>query len=233
MYYVNNMREIVVITGAGVSAESGLSTFRDHNGLWDKFPIEEVATIEAWGKDPKKVNEFYNLRRQNCNNVFPNKAHVLIAQLEKNYSVKIITQNIDDLHEKAGSTKVLHLHGNINLSRSLGTQKTYPIAFGDSLSYGTKCPDGFMLRPDVVWFGEEVPNMSIAYEIVKLADVVIIVGTSLQVYPAASLKDYCENTTEKYLIDPDNNLNIYGYKSINLPATEGMEIVYNKLMSNN
>jgi NAD-dependent deacetylase len=123
MYYVNNMREIVVTTGSGVSAESGLSTFRNPNGLWNKYPIEEVATVEAWGKDPKKVTEFYTLRRQNCNNVFPNKAHKLIAQFEKNYSVKIKTQNIDDLHEKAGSTNVLHLHGISILREALGLKK--------------------------------------------------------------------------------------------------------------
>ncbi len=227
------MEKIVVLSGAGVSAESGLSTFRDNGGLWDKFPIEEVATIDAWNKSPKKVTEFYNLRREKCNNVLPNNAHKLIADLENKYFVNIITQNIDDLHERAGSTKVLHLHGEINLARSWGTGNKYPIPKGKPLLYGDKCPEGYLLRPDVVWFGEEVPNLIPASKIVADSDILIIIGTSLQVYPAASLKDYCRNDAKKYLIDPDNSLEIAGIESIVLSATKGMKLLHKKLMLNN
>ena len=227
------MEKIVVLSGAGVSAESGLSTFRDNGGLWDKFPIEEVATIDAWNKNPEKVTEFYNLRRENCINVLPNNAHKLIADLENKYSVNIVTQNIDDLHERAGSTKVLHLHGEINLARSWGSGNKYPIPKGVNLSYGDKCPNGYLLRPDVVWFGEEVPNLIPASKIVADADILIIIGTSLQVYPAASLKDYSKKSSKKYLVDPDNKLEIAGIESIVLSATKGMKLLHKKLMLNN
>lgn len=227
------MEKIVVLSGAGVSAESGLSTFRDNGGLWDKFPIDEVATIDAWNKNPEKVTDFYNLRRKNCNNVLPNNAHKLIADLENKYIVNIITQNIDDLHERAGSSKVLHLHGEINLARSWGTGNKYPIHKGNQLSYGDKCPEGYLLRPDVVWFGEEVPNLIPASEIVAHSDILIIIGTSLQVYPAASLKDYCKNDAKKYLIDPDNSLEIAGIESIVLSATKGMKLLHKNLMLDN
>ena len=147
--------------------------------------------------------------------------------------VNIITQNIDDLHERAGSTKVLHLHGEINLARSWGTGNKYPIPKGKPLLYGDKCPEGYLLRPDVVWFGEEVPNLIPASKIVADSDILIIIGTSLQVYPAASLKDYCRNDAKKYLIDPDNSLEIAGIESIVLSATKGMKLLHKKLMLNN
>jgi len=225
------MKKIVVFSGAGISAESGLSTFRDQGGLWDKYPIEEVATVDAWNANPEKVTDFYNLRRENCKDVKPNDAHRLIADLEKKYLVNIVTQNIDDLHERSGSTNVLHLHGQIMLARSWGTKKTYPIKNNDSIIYGDKCPDGFLLRPDVVWFGEAVPNMNKAAEIVSQADFFIIIGTSLQVYPAAGLVNLTSEKCEKFIIDPNEMINVNGISHIKLPATKGMKKVYKQLIN--
>ena len=153
------MENIVVFSGAGMSAESGLSTFRDGNGLWDKYPIEEVATPEAWHKDKEKVLHFYSIRMENCVNANPNLAHKIIFEFEEKYNVQIVTQNIDNLHERAGSTNVLHLHGEIMKVRSCGTGLTYPIKDNKYPSLGDYCPEGYQLRPDVVWFGEDVPNL--------------------------------------------------------------------------
>tara|TARA_B100001287_G_scaffold42180_1_gene31305 strand:+ start:70078 stop:70752 length:675 start_codon:yes stop_codon:yes gene_type:complete len=217
------MKHLVVLSGAGISAESGLSTFRDNNGLWDQFPIEEVATFEAWKKNPKKVNDFYNLRRKNCYDAHPNKAHKILADLEKKFKVNIVTQNIDDLHERAGSKNVLHLHGLITNSRSSVTGKIYEIPRGKHIEYGEKCSDGHLLRPDVVWFGEEVPNLSSASKIIQKADILLIIGTSLQVYPAASLIHYCKKNCKKLIIDPDE-LNIStDFFHIKKKAVEGMK----------
>ena len=197
------MQNLVFLTGAGISAESGLSTFRDNGGLWDKYPIEEVATIDAWKRNPKKVNDFYNLRRQNCYDANPNNAHRQIAELEDKFHVNIVTQNIDNLHERAGSKNVLHLHGLITNSRSSFTGKVYPLQNGKHIKLGEKCPNGFMLRPDVVWFGEEVPNMITACKIVGNADILVIIGTSLQVYPAAGLINATNNKCKKFILDPN------------------------------
>ena len=222
------MKKIVVFTGAGISAESGLSTFRDHGGLWDEFPIEEVATINAWINNPKKVMDFYNLRRKNCLNAQPNMAHQNIKKLEKKFNVQIITQNIDDLHERAGSEKTLHLHGEIMFSRSTKTGKTFRIK--KDLKYGDKCPDNFLLRPDVVWFGEAVPKMQEAYKIIYKANILIIIGTSLKVYPAADLINFVSENCKVYLIDPDPELNISKVTHIKKNAVSGTKELYEKLM---
>lgn len=217
------MKRLVVLSGAGISAESGLSTFRDNNGLWDQFPIEEVATFEAWKKNPKKVNDFYNLRRENCYKASPNEAHEILADLEKKFKLNVITQNIDDLHERAGSKNVLHLHGLITNSRSSGTGEIYKISKGKHINFGDKCHDGQILRPDVVWFGEEVPNLHPASKIVQKAEILLVIGTSLQVYPAASLIYEASKNCSKFVIDP-NELNIPNdFYHIKKNAIKGMK----------
>lgn len=227
------MKHIVVLSGAGVSAESGLSTFRDHGGLWDEFPIEEVATLKAWENNPKKVIDFYNLRRKMCYEASPNAAHQLIADLEKKFSVSIITQNIDDLHERAGSSNVLHLHGKITNSRSSVTGEKYSLTNGSHIEFGEKCQNGFLLRPDVVWFGEDVPNILKATKVVQNAEILVIIGTSLQVYPAASLADYVSEECQKFLIDPKDISSISNFKfeHIKRNATDGMKILYERLIT--
>lgn len=199
------MKQLVFFSGAGMSAESGISTFRDSNGLWENYDVAEVATPEAWIKNPQLVQEFYNARRKNIINATPNEAHIKIAQLEENYSVSIITQNIDDLHERAGSTSVMHLHGNIRLAKSSGPnseKKFYPIE-GDTLNLETDfCDDGYPLRPHVVWFGENVPMYEKVIPIIESADIFIVIGTSLNVYPAAGLIHYCNPKATRFLIDP-------------------------------
>ncbi|MBI2259457.1 MAG: NAD-dependent deacylase [Flavobacteriia bacterium] len=201
------MKKLVVLTGAGISAESGLKTFRDSDGLWENYRIEEVATPQAWKKDPSFVQEFYNLRRKQILEALPNKAHFFLHELEKLYQTHIITQNIDDLHERAGSTNTLHLHGLITLAKSSGPnqeKKYYPIN-GWELKMTDLCDDGFELRPHVVWFGEEVPNLSPAANLVSQADFVLIIGTSLQVYPAAGLIHHCPHFCKIILVDPNAN----------------------------
>ena len=225
------MKNIVVFTGAGVSAESGLSTFRDNGGIWDEFPVEEVATLNAWEKNPIKVIEFYNLRRKLCLMAKPNMAHQNIQKLEKKFNVNIITQNIDDLHERAGSKNVLHLHGEIMLSRSTKTGKTFRIK--KDLKYGDKCSDNFLLRPHVVWFGEEVPKMKEAYKIINKADVLIIIGTSLKVYPAADLINFIKENCKVFLIDPNPKLNIKKVTHLKKNAVNGTKELYENLMVDN
>ncbi len=195
---------IVVFSGAGMSAESGIQTFRDSGGLWDTYPIEEVATPEAWIKDPEKVQHFYNLRRKQIMEAEPNAAHLLVTQLKEVGNLIVITQNIDDLHERAGTEQVLHLHGNIRLAKSSGPNsetKYYPIE-GWKLSLNDTCDDGFPLRPHVVWFGEEVPMYPVAEEVINNADILIIIGTSLSVYPAAGLIHQAKRSSKIYCIDP-------------------------------
>ncbi len=197
------MKKIVIFTGAGISVESGLPTFRGTDGLWEGHRVEDVATPEAWARDPDLVQEFYNLRRKNCIAAQPNKAHLALAALEKDYDVHIITQNIDDLHERAGSTKVLHLHGEIRKSQSsLDPNLVYAIA-GDEIRKGDRCERGAQLRPHVVWFGEAVPNMVPAYKLAQEADVFVTIGTSLQVYPAANLIYETKPDCRLILIDPN------------------------------
>jgi NAD-dependent deacetylase len=196
-------QKIVVLSGAGVSAESGLSTFRDSGGLWEQYKIEDVCTPEAWQRNPALVLEFYNKRRLQAASVEPNPAHYAIAELEKAYDVTVITQNVDDLHERAGSSKVLHLHGRLTSVRSSG-ETGYQIDVGDkAILEGDLCPQGHQLRPDIVWFGEAVPNFELAFPIVAKADKVLVVGTSLSVYPAASLIDYAKDDAERVLVSLD------------------------------
>lgn len=218
------MKKIVVLTGAGVSAESGISTFRDSNGLWENHDIMEVASPEGWNKNPELVLNFYNLRRRQLKEVQPNSAHYFLKALEEKYKVVIITQNVDNLHERAGSSQVIHLHGELLKARSIDNEDLIIDWTGDILS-GNLAEDGAQLRPHIVWFGEMVPMMERAIDEVADADIMLVIGTSLQVYPAASLIDYMERGKPIYVIDPNsvavpNNPNI---KVILKTATEGVK----------
>lgn len=196
------MKKIVALTGAGISAESGLKTFRDSGGLWEGHDPKDVATPEAWEQDRELVLRFYNERREGLLNSQPNSAHKFLAELEHKFQTQIITQNVDDLHERAGSKSILHLHGELLRSRSTeNSSLTYPID-GPHLNLGDTCELGSQLRPDIVWFGEAVPKMTEAVAITKTADAFLVIGTSLQVYPAASLIDYTPPGCPIYLIDP-------------------------------
>lgn len=203
-------KKIVVLSGAGVSAESGVKTFRDSDGLWENYNVQDVATIDAWHKNPQLLLDFYNSRRAELKDIRPNQAHYAIADLEKEYNVAVVTQNIDNLHEKAGSTIVLHLHGEATKVRPENTfnefdgfseEAVFDIGY-DPIKIGDTAPNGAQLRPHIVWFGEAVPNISKAIELVESADVILIVGTSLQVYPAAGLYAYAKAGTPIYIIDP-------------------------------
>lgn len=196
------MKKLVVFTGAGISAESGLKTFRDNGGLWENHNITDVATPEAWEKDPGLVLHFYNERRRKALEAQPNRAHKLLAELEDKYDVTIITQNIDDLHERAGSRDVLHLHGEITKCRSSIDEKLIYDWAGDNIKLGDVCEKGSQIRPHIVWFGEDVPNMLEAYEIVQEAEIFVVVGTSLNVYPAAGLVHFTQQSAPKFLVDP-------------------------------
>ncbi|QHS57259.1 NAD-dependent deacylase [Mucilaginibacter sp. 14171R-50] len=197
------MKKIVVLTGAGISAESGLKTFRDTDGLWEGYNIEDVATPEAWERNPEMVQDFYNQRRKSVLEAKPNAAHYALTKLEDKYEVTIITQNIDDLHERAGSTNVVHLHGIITRSQSsVKASLTYPIN-GWEIKMGEKCELGSQLRAHVVWFGEAVPMIETAAQICSQADLFILIGTSLAVYPAAGLINYVPREVKKYIIDPN------------------------------
>jgi NAD-dependent deacetylase len=199
------MKKIVVFTGAGMSAESGIKTFRDSDGLWENYKIEEVATPEAWQRNPSMVQQFYNERRKNILESQPNEAHFFIKDLENSFDVQVVTQNIDDLHERAGSKNVLHLHGNIRMAKSSGPnqeKKYYPIE-GWELKMADLCDDGFPLRPHVVWFGEEVPMLNVAWKIIEKAEIFIVIGSSLQVYPVASLIHAVKKDCTNIFIDPN------------------------------
>lgn len=213
---------LVVLSGAGISAESGLRTFRDSDGLWEGYKVEEVATPYAWHRDPKLVLDFYNMRRRNVRDAEPNTAHKVLAELEEYYDVHIVTQNIDDLHERAGSTKVLHLHGEIFKMRSEKDETLiYPIY--DDILPGDLAEDGGQLRPHIVWFGEPVYMIEEAIPIMQAADVFVLIGTSLIVYPAAGLVDYIRPGVKKYVIDktipPVSRYS--NVVPIEMPATEG------------
>ena len=227
------MKRIVVFTGAGISAESGIKTFRDSGGLWEDYPINDVATPNGWIKDPALVLEFYNLRRKQILEAIPNAAHIALSELQLRFDVHIITQNIDNLHERAGSKKVLHLHGEVIKSRStIDPSLIYDIT-GVELNIGDMCAKGSQLRPDVVWFGEEVPNMIKAFEISNSADIFIVVGTSLNVYPAAGLLNGVNDAIPKYLIDPTMNT-VEGISNLILikeKAGTGVPALINKLLA--
>lgn len=215
-------KKIVIFSGAGMSAESGIGTFRDSGGLWEKYKIEAVATPEAWQKNHELVLDFYNQRRKQILEAKPNEAHKMIAQLETDFDVEVITQNIDDLHERAGSTKVTHLHGEIRKSQSTQNSNLVYDIEGWELKLGDKCELGSQLRPHVVWFGEMVPMISVAEEIIKIADILVVVGTSLQVYPAAGLVHCAKPEAQKFIIDP-TNVEALGYTQLKKPATAGFQ----------
>lgn len=197
------MKKIVILTGAGISAESGLKTFRDSDGLWEGYDVRQVATPEAWKQNPQLVQDFYNMRRKDVLAAKPNAAHYALAELEKQYNVTIITQNIDDLHERAGSTNVMHLHGIITRSQSsVDPALTYPVE-GWEIKMGDLCELGSQLRAHVVWFGEDVPMIIPAAKVCQQADIFILVGSSLAVYPAAGLINYVHYNAPKYIVDPN------------------------------
>lgn len=198
---MRTMKNLVVLTGAGISAESGLKTFRDSNGLWEDHRVEDVATPEAWQRNPDMVQRFYNARRKAAAEAKPNLAHKTLANLERYFNVKVITQNVDDLHERGGSSSVLHLHGRLrNVRSEKNADLIYDIGHKE-IYMGDLAEDGFQLRPDIVWFGEPVPMIEPAIEICEKADLFIVVGTSLQVYPAAGLIHYCRPGIPIFLVD--------------------------------
>jgi NAD-dependent deacetylase len=196
------MKKLVVLTGAGISAESGIKTFRDSGGLWEGHRVEDVATPEGWKRNPEMVLEFYNQRRKQAMDVKPNRGHEILVELEQHFDVTIITQNVDNLHERAGSSRVIHLHGSLFESRSTKNPAlVYPIP-GWELKWGDVCELGSQLRPNIVWFGEAVPMIEVAADIASGADIFLVVGTSMVVYPAAGLIDYVPTQVKKYVIDP-------------------------------
>lgn len=217
------MKRLVVLTGAGISAESGLQTFRGSDGLWEGHAIEDVATPEAWERDPVLVQQFYNERRKSVLEAQPNAAHIALAELQSAFDVQIITQNIDDLHERAGSRSVLHLHGLITRSQSSKYPwLTYPVE-GTEIKIGELCERGSQLRPHVVFFGEPVPMLERAAEICESADLFAVIGTTLLVYPAAGLVDYVPAGIPKYVIDPEiPYVRDSGFKRIQEPASTGV-----------
>jgi NAD-dependent deacetylase len=225
------LKNIVVLTGAGISAESGLKTFRDSDGLWEGYDLNEVATPEGWRRDPHKVQDFYNMRRKSVLEAEPNVAHFALAGLDHYANVQVITQNIDNLHERAGSKNILHLHGIITKSQSsLDRDLVYDIE-GWELKMGEKCERGSQLRPHVVWFGEDVPMMEKALLITMKADVLIVIGTSMQVYPAVSLVHYVPEGAPVYVVDP--NATQYVHRNWNIipeKAGTGVEKVIKELM---
>ncbi len=215
-------KKLVVLTGAGISAESGLQTFRDSDGLWEGYDVTEVATPRAWRKDPKLVLDFYNMRRSNVADATPNAAHTGLAELERDFDVQIITQNIDDLHERAGNTNVLHLHGEIFKMRSEADESLVYEIRGD-INLGDVAEDGAQLRPHIVWFEEPVPMIIEAAKITRTADIFVVVGTSLVVYPAAGLVDYAPLHCPKFIIDKKvPHTSIQNLTVIEKPATEGV-----------
>jgi NAD-dependent deacetylase len=227
------MKNIIVLTGAGISAESGLKTFRDSDGLWEGYNIEDVATPEAWERDPAMVQDFYNQRRKSVLEAQPNAAHYALAKLEEKYDVTIITQNIDDLHERAGSTRVVHLHGIITRSQSnINPNLTYPIG-GWEIKMGDTCELGSQLRAHVVWFGEAVPMIETAAQLCSKADLFILVGTSLAVYPAAGLINYVPREVTKYIIDP-NIPTVSNRRIVEMPykASIGVPMLVDELLLN-
>ncbi len=227
------MKTLVILTGAGMSAESGISTFRDAGGLWEKYRIEEVATPQAWATNPALVHKFYNARRKQLAEAQPNNGHKGLMELEQYFNVQIVTQNVDNLHERAGSSSVLHLHGELMKMRSSGPgQEVFEVQPEKiEFSIHDKCPKGYPLRPHIVWFGEEVPEIGNAARIVEKADILVIIGTSMQVYPAAGLLHYAQAGIPLYLIDP-NDVEIHSNRVtvIRKGASEGVRILKEELL---
>ena len=231
-FCLKHKKKLVVLTGAGISAESGLKTFRDSDGLWEGYNIEDVATPGAWEKNPQLVLDFYNMRRANVAEANPNAAHFGLAELEKEFDVHIITQNIDDLHERAGSTKVVHLHGEIFKMRSEITPGLIREIRG-SINLGDLADDGGQYRPHIVWFEEPVPMIEYAIPIVRTADIFVVVGTSLAVYPAAGLVEYAAWEIPKFIIDKrlPYTRSVNNLTAIEKSATEGVKILIDKISS--
>lgn len=225
------MKHIVVLTGAGISAESGIKTFRDSGGLWEGYDVMEVASPEGFRKNPELVLDFYNQRRKQLLQVHPNTAHLDLALLEKQYKVTIITQNIDDLHERAGSSNIIHLHGELLKARSCKND-SYIIDWKSDILIGNNCNKGFQLRPHIVWFGEAVPMMDYAIDVCMTADILCIIGTSMQVYPAASLMHFVPEQTPTFFIDPKPAISSNRYLTV-IPelATTGVK-QFIKLLKN-
>lgn len=225
-------KKLVVLSGAGISAESGLKTFRDSNGLWENHRVEDVATPDAFRRDPELVMRFYNLRRAQLNEVEPNDAHKILAKLEEDFDVNIITQNVDNLHERGGSSKVLHLHGELCKVRPVDSEEDGIIDWYDDLAIGDTDERGVQLRPHIVWFGEMVPAMEEAAEIASRADIFLVIGTSMKVYPAAGLVDFIPSHCELLVIDKGLE-NIFTDKDnfYQLGASEGMRLLKERLRS--
>ena len=225
-------KKIAVLTGAGISAESGIKTFRDSNGLWEDHKVEDVASPEGWARDKKLVLDFYNQRRKQLLQCTPNRAHIALAKLEIKYEVTIVTQNVDDLHERGGSKNIIHLHGELLKMRSSFDENLVYDCTGDIL-IGDKCEDGSQLRPAIVWFGEAVPKIEEAAKVVQQADILIVIGTSLVVYPAAGLINYSKYEIPKWLIDPNDMPlpRIPNLKFINEKATVGVDYLVNLLLA--
>jgi len=228
------MERLVVLSGAGISAESGIKTFRDVDGLWEGHDVMEVASPEGWIKNQELVLDFYNQRRRQLKEVLPNAAHIGFVELEKKYDVQIITQNVDDLHERAGSQSVLHLHGELRKVRSTRFPELI-YDWEDDLFLGSNCEKGFQLRPHIVWFGEAVPMIEPAVRLVESADIVVVIGTSMQVYPAASLIGFAPRNSRKFYIDPKPSINHELSLSQNLEvieatATQGIQHLLSSLL---
>ena len=223
------MKKCVVLTGAGISAESGLQTFRDSGGLWEGYRVEDVCTPEAFARSPQTVIDFYNARRRAAAAAEPDAAHFALADLERAYDVQIITQNVDDLHERAGSSKVLHLHGELNKLRSTVDENEILPWQGDQ-TLADRDSRGYPLRPHIVWFGEAVPLIEEAVRLVEAADTVIVVGTSLKVYPAASLLHYARFGVPVYLIDPKPNADVSGVEILAQTAVRGVPALVAELL---
>ena len=226
------MKKLVVFTGAGISAESGLKTFRDMGGLWEEYDVIDVASPDGWDRDMSLVLRFYNERRRQLLNTHPNEGHKILAGLQEHFDVQIITQNVDDLHERAGSKKVLHLHGELRKAQSTFFPELVYDINGTELNPGDLCEMGYQLRPYVVWFGEAVPNFEKAIELCKISDIFLVVGTSLNVYPAASLIDYVPSNCPVYLVDPNQILTPVSRKYIFIQdkATTGLQTLKEKLL---
>lgn len=223
-------KKIVILTGAGISQESGIQTFRDADGLWEGHDVMEVASPEGWQKNKELVLNFYNQRRAQLNTVVPNAAHIALAELEKKYEVCIITQNVDDLHERGGSTRIVHLHGELKKVRST-VDSTLVYDCDKDINLGDKCEKGSQLRPHIVWFGEAVPLIEVSADISGIADIFIIVGTSMQVYPAAGLVNYVGEKVPKYFIDPKPaTVNVPNLEVIEQKASVGVRMLVDKLM---
>jgi NAD-dependent deacetylase len=228
------MKKLVVLTGAGISAESGIKTFRDSDGLWEGYDVHEVANPRGWKKNPQLVLDFYNMRRKDVANAKPNKAHTILADLEKHFDVHIITQNIDDLHERAGSSQVLHLHGEIFKMRSvLDTNHHHIETIKGDIHLGDLAPDGGQYRPHIVWFEEDVPMIYKAAAIVEEADLFVVIGTSLAVYPAAGLVNYAAREIPKFIIDKNIPFtqSVLNLTAIEAPASIGMEKLQQLLLN--